>query len=166
MKHNERIIWQNIDIDITDYEDFLQEEYPDITNDNDKFSLCLDLNNDYLDDERINLDIQLDNPIIVIADLGLWNGRKSGYRIIGSGNIKDILHDDNCDYCKWYCDRYNVRFTGHHHDGTNCYIYREVKDMDTIDILKDRLYNGTATQADITRYTRSIRKHVAHVYGW
>ena len=166
MKNNERIIWQNIDIDIKDYEDFLQDEYPDIIDDYDKHQLCCELNDEYLDDERINLDIQLDNSIIVIADLGLWNGRRCGYKIIDSGNIKDILHDNNCDYCKWYADRYNIRFTGHHHDGTNHYVYREVKDMDKIDILTDKLYNGTATQADITRYTRSIRKHVADVYGW
>lgn len=166
MKSNERIIWQNIDIDIKDYEEFLQEVYPDITDDYDKLSLCLDLNNDYLDDERINLDIQLSNPIIVIADLGLWNGRRSGCSIIDSGNINDILYSNDCDYCKWYADRYNIRFTGHHHDGTNYYMYREVKDMDKIDILTDKLYNGTATQADVTRYTRSIRKHVARVYGW
>lgn len=163
---NEHIIWQNMDLDIEDYLDFLSEEYPEVTDENEQMDLITELNNLYLDDERENLDIQLGNPIIVIADLGLWNGRKSGYRIIKSGNIKDILSDQNCDYVKWYCDRYNCKFAGHHHDGTNCYIYREVKDMDKIDILTEKLYNGTATQADITRYTKSIRPHIARVYGW
>ena len=125
-----------------------------------------ELNSLYLDDERMNLDIQLNNPILVIADLGLWNGRKSGYRIIESGNIQDILSDNNCDYCKWYCDRYDCKFDGIHHDGQNYYTYREIKDTEKIDILTEKLYNGTATQADITRYTRSIRPHIARVYGW
>lgn len=39
-------------------------------------------NSEYLDDERMNLDIQLDKPILVIVDLGLWNGRYSGYKEI------------------------------------------------------------------------------------
>lgn len=162
----ERVIWSNMNLNIEDYQDFLSEEYPEITDDDKKMNIIEELNDSYLDDERENLDIQLNNPILVIADLGLWNGRKSGYRIIESGNIKDILSDNNCDYVKWYVDRYNVKFTRYHHDGTNCYIYREVKDMDKIDILTDKLYNGTATQADITRYTRSIRPHIAKVYGW
>lgn len=165
MKNNERIIWQNMEVSINDYKEFLQEYHPEITYEYDKQIFCDEMNNEYLDDERINLDIQLSNPIIVIADLGLWNGRKSGYKFIDSGNIKDILHD-GCDYCKWYADRYNIRFTGHHHDGTNYYTYREVKDMDNIHVLTGKLYNGTATSKDITRYTRSIRKHVAKVYGW
>ena len=46
-------------------------------------------NGEYLDDERMNLDIQLDKPILVIVDLGLWNGRYSGYKEIKSGNIKE-----------------------------------------------------------------------------
>ena len=39
-----------------------------------------EINNRYLDDERVNLNIQLDQPILVIADLGLWNGRRPGYQ--------------------------------------------------------------------------------------
>lgn len=165
-KQTERLIWQNMDLSIDDYNDFLSEEYPEVTGENERIDLINELNQMYLDDERMNLNIELDNPIIVIADLGLWNGRKSGYKFIKSGNIKDTLYDNNCDYCKWYCDRYDYKFIGHHHDGTNCYIYREVKDMDKIDILTEKLYNGTATQADITRYTRSIRPYIAKVYGW
>ena len=47
-----------------------------------------EINNRYLDDERVNLNIQLDQPILVIADLGLWNGRRTGYQEISSGNIR------------------------------------------------------------------------------
>ena len=48
-------------------------------------------NADYLSDERVNLNIQLSQPILVIADLGLWNGRRMGYKEIPSGNIRDCL---------------------------------------------------------------------------
>ena len=44
----------------------------------------------WLDDERCNLNKQVDGVIIVFGDLGLWNGRKQGYQILGN-NIADIL---------------------------------------------------------------------------
>lgn len=46
-------------------------------NDDQLYNLMYEINGGYLEDERINLDIQLSKPIIVIADLGLWNGRKA-----------------------------------------------------------------------------------------
>ena len=45
----------------------------------------------YLSDERVNLNVQLSQPIIVIGDIGRWNGRVSGYKMIDSGNIKDCF---------------------------------------------------------------------------
>lgn len=44
----------------------------------------------WLDDERCNLNKQVDGVIIVFGDLGLWYGRKQGYQILGS-NVADIL---------------------------------------------------------------------------
>ena len=46
-----------------------------------------EINGEYLNDERENLDIQLSQPILVIGDLGMWNGRRMGYKEIASGNI-------------------------------------------------------------------------------
>ena len=45
----------------------------------------------WLDDERMNLNVQVDGVIIAFGDLGLWRGRRQGYQILGS-NIADILH--------------------------------------------------------------------------
>ena len=56
-----------------------------------------------------------------------------------------------------------------HHDGTNHYLYRTYKDgvSDTqIDNLKEKLYRGTATRADITRITRRLGDEIARVYGF
>ena len=56
-----------------------------------------------------------------------------------------------------------------HHDGTNHYLYRAYKDgvSDTqIDNLKEKLYRGIATRADITRVTRRLGDEIAHVYGF
>ena len=49
------------------------------------------------------------------------------------------------------------------------YGYRVYKDGVTssqIDNLKNKLYNGTATRADITRITNKIGNEIAKVYGW
>ena len=96
-------IWSN-NLDYDDWKNDLEELYPDYS-DEDRISLMYDINNEYLEDERVNLDIQLDRPILVIADLGLWNGRFSGYKEIGSGRISDCLYS-NTDYCTWYVDGY------------------------------------------------------------
>ena len=53
-----------------------------------------EINGEYLNDERENLDIQLSQPILVIGDLGMWNGRRMGYKEIASGNIRDCLYSD------------------------------------------------------------------------
>ena len=161
-----RIIWQNLDVDADDYKDFLEEYYPEVTDEDEKQRLVWELNETYLEDEIMNLDIQLENPIIVIADLGLWYGRRSGYRVIDSGNINEIFSEFNCEYQKWYADAYNVRFTGYHHDGANHYVYRMIKNVDKLDLVLNKIYNGTLTKQDMSRYTKSIRPEVAAVYGW
>lgn len=117
---------------------------------------------------REDLNVLLDNDIVVIADLGLWNGRKSGYKVIESGNISDCLVNDS-DYCEWYCDSNNFRCTAHHHDGTNHYLYRMFKVGLTEhqkQTFLSKIYFGRVTPKDITRYTKSIRPNIAKVFGW
>ena len=81
--------------------------------------LMYEINGDYLDDERANLTVQLSQPILVVGDLGLWNGRRMGYKEIPSGNIRDCLYSDT-DYSTWYVDRLgDLRCDAIHHDGTN-----------------------------------------------
>lgn len=96
MEKTDHLIWSNYDIDYEDWRDDLEAEHPDMTED-ERISLMYDINNDYLDDERCNLDIQLSRPILIIGDLGRWNGRVMGYKEIKSGNIKDCLYSDT-DY--------------------------------------------------------------------
>ena len=128
-----------------------------------------ELNGDYLDDERMNLDVQLSQPILVIADLGLWHGRRMGYKEIASGRISDCLYSDT-DYSTWYVDRLgDLRCDAIHHDGTNHYLYRTYKPgvrQSQIEKLKEKLYFGTATRADITRITRRLGDDIAKVYGF
>lgn len=165
------VIWSNIDLDVDDWKASLLEDFPEIDPEDEDalYRLMIDINNDYLDDERQNLDIQLSQPILVIADLGLWNGRRMGYKEIESGNIRDCLYDSN-DYSEWFVDsRGNLRCISIHHDGRNHYLYRVWKDgiSDTQrENLEDKLYRGIASPRDITRLTRSIGREIGAVYGW
>lgn len=38
----------------------------------------------WLDDERSNLNKEVDGIIVVFGNLGLWKGRRQGYQILGS----------------------------------------------------------------------------------
>ena len=174
---NKHLIWSDIDLSLKDWEIGLREHYEDNNlnfDDYDENHHCTtmqQLNDMYLDDERGNLDKRLGNTIIVIADLGFWNGRKQGYKLIESGNIKDCLGDSNCDSCEWYVDEHgDMRFVGHHHDGTHYYLYRVFKKGvtdDQINALTSAIYEESPNvDALVKRYTNRIGTHVGKVYGW
>lgn len=162
------IIWSNMNLDLDDWRDDLKEQYPDYTEEQ-LYQEMVETNSDYLDDERINLNIDVGEPILVVADLGLWNGRRMGYKEIDSGNIRDCLYSDT-DYTEWYVDKYgDLRCDAAHHDGTNHYLYRAYKESTTEtqrENLKWKIYSGTVTRADITRVTRRLGDEIAAVYGF
>lgn len=161
-------IWSNCNLDYEDWQDDLEAEYPNLS-EAERIALMYEINDDYLDDERLNLNIQLPQPILVIADIGRWNGRYSGYAEINSGKICDCLHSTT-DYTTWYVDKLgDLCCDAVHHDGTNHYLYRVYKDgisEDQINRLKDKIYEGKATRKDITRITQKIGDKVSKVYGW
>ena len=83
--NDRHIIWSNQNLDVDDwredYKEFLKANELD-DNPNDEQALyewMVETNGDYLYDERANLNIQLSQPIIVIGDIGRWNGRVMGY---------------------------------------------------------------------------------------
>lgn len=168
MNAQRHIIWSNHELDYEDWKDNLEKEYPDLSDD-ERYSLMYEINDGYLDDERVNLDIQLDTPILMIADLGRWNGRFPGYGEIKSGNIKDCL-ESQMDYLTWYVDHLgDLRCDAVHHDGTNHYLYRCYKQgirESQIDLLKAKILAGTATRTDITRVTRRLGDEIAKAYGF
>ena len=140
MKEERHVIWSNYGLDYEDWRDDLEADYPDLSED-ERISLMYEINGDYLDDERANLNVQLSQPILVVGDLGLWNGRRMGYKEIPSGNIRDCLYSDT-DYSTWYVDRLgDLRCDAIHHDGTNFYLYRVYKDSASpsqIELLKEK----------------------------
>ena len=168
MNRDDHRIWSNADLDLDDWRDELQEEAPDAS-EIELLEMMYERNEEYLQDERINLNIQFEHPILVIGNLGRWNGRVTGYKEIPSGNIKDCLYSDT-DYSTWYVDHLgDLRCDAIHHDGTNHYLYRVYKPGVTdvqIDRLKEKIYDGIATRADITRITQRLGDDIGKVYGW
>ncbi|WP_249319926.1 hypothetical protein [Yeguia hominis] len=108
--NDRHIIWSNRSLDVDDwredYKEFLEaNELDDDPNDEQAlYEWMEETNYDYLSDERVNLNVQLSQPIIVIGDIGRWNGRVMGYKDIPSGNIRDCLYADT-DYTEWYVDK-------------------------------------------------------------
>ena len=123
----------------------------------------------YLEDEYTNLDKTINGNILVIADLGFWDGRRSGYQIINRNNLNAIFNVLGSDYgyFKFYCDRYDVKAELHHHDGTHYLTFREIREGKDITNLTDKLYEQEeVTQKEITRYTKSLKPYVKQIYGW
>lgn len=173
--NSRHIIWSNRDLDIDDwregYEEFLEVNNIDADpNDEQAIYAWMERTNDeYLNDERVNLDIQLSQPIIIIGELGLWDGKRIGYKMIPSGNIKDCLYSDT-DYTEWYIDeKGDLCADAVHHDGTNHYLYRVFKDNlseTAIENFKDKIYRGIVKRADITKMTERLGDKIAAVYGF
>lgn len=117
-----------------------------------------------LDDERGNLDKELDGCIVAFCDLGFWNGRKQGSHVYGSNlnTIFDVLQDSNY----FYCDRYNVRSQLTHHDGTHFCLYRIAPTREAAQNICEKVAFGGMTEKQFRKATRSLRKYVADVYGW
>lgn len=165
--YDHRVIWNNNDYDeweksmLIDYPDEASREEEGIEINYERYQEDCD---QFLDDERANLNVDVDGVIVCFAVLGLWDGEHNGAGIMGS-NVRDILHSE-CDYIDWYCDRYNVRCDASHHDGTNHYLYRVAKDWEQAERLKHAIAYEGMTEEAFRRATRSLRPYVAKVYGW
>lgn len=163
-------IW-NSEINLEEWKDFLEEDRelnPDLYEEGeDGYLRVCEINSAYLEDERINFDKKLENPILIIADLGLWNGRAAAYKILVSGNLKDILcaQVNGMSENHWYCDGYNICCDETHHDGTNHYLYREIRNMDNIEHFLELIYQKQDWKSCLNYYTRSIAKDVGRIYG-
>ena len=167
-----RIIWSNRNLDIEDwreaYEEFLEmnDIEKEVITDTDIYDFMHETNADYLDDERMNLNVETEGRILIIANLGLWHGRKPGYRILSNRNVNAILFY-NYDYAEFYGEGKDIRGIEDHHDGTNTYLYREIREDRNIDNLLEAIYSGEEiSRQKLNYYTKSLYPYVAKVYGW
>ena len=136
----------------------------------DLWATACEINAEYLGDEKANLNIDVSEEIIIIADLGLWDGRHQAYKILHKTNIADCLTGTCGDYVTWFVDdRGDLMCRDCHHDGTNLYTYRAWKPEISHaqrSYFMQKVAIGKATRKDITRYTQRIGDRVADVYGW
>ena len=172
MNEKRQILWSDLHLNFNDWKDELKSEHPNYSQD-DLVLTMFEKVDEQLFELVSSLDMQLSQPIIIIGDIGRWNGRVQGYKMIESGNIKDCFYTDcfytDCDLNEYYIDKLgDLRCEAVHHDGTNHYLYRVFKDNvseEQIENLKSKLYYGKATRADITRVTIRLGDDIAKVYN-
>ena len=76
--------------------------------------------------EFANIAKNIEGKVVGIANIGTWYGRRDGLKFFDS--LEEIIHH-MCTYDSWelYIDRYQLRGIGHHHDGTNFILFKELK---------------------------------------
>ena len=165
----QHVVWSS-SIELEDWKDFLEEE--GIEDKYEAHERVTELNYEYLEDEKANLDIPLKNGYTVLGDLGFWNGRQRATKSIEqAASVKDCLKfEEDCDDAEWYVDEAgDLRSTQSHHDGTHHLRYRAWKAKLSKAQKKafcELFHNGWLTEQDVQKYTTSIGEKVAKVYGW
>lgn len=137
------------------------EEYGDFYNEGDWYDEVWS----WLDDERANLNKELDGVVVGYANLGLWDGNHIGAKILGH-NVNSFLNPIHSDYPEFYSDGYNIRSTLPHHDGVNTVLYRIAKDRETAEKLVERIAYDRISEKQFCRVTKSLNPYVSEIYGW
>ena len=162
-------IWSNEFEEIERIQKAIMEDNPDMTEE-EALDEAYETNNGYFDDERSMININVGDEIMIIANLGLWDGNHMAYKLLHSANIRDCMSGTVGDYVTWFVDdRGDLMCRDCHHDGTNLYLYRAWKSGISHaqrSYFMQKVAIGKATRKDITRYTRKIGTYVADVYGW
>ena len=163
MKH---MIWSNSPDEISAIAEDLRNENPDLS-ESAAWEEAADTNSGYLDDELAALAVPV-GEILVLGDLGLWNGRKKVFKVIRSklSNAYDVTCGD---YIDWYVEDGEMKIDDTHHDGTNHYLFRAWKDgVDETKkgLLLHLLSNGFDDKKTLDVYTRPLGPDVAKVCGW
>lgn len=154
-----KIIWDELaTIDIEE----IREDYPN-NSDRELEAIADELLYQGLDDEKQNLDIEVNGKIVCIASIGRWNGRYDGYKLLGN-NISDIFQKfvQGHSYARWYMnEKDEICGEEIHHDATNYYTYRMIAEQDVEQF----------EQADnpfdwLMQHSKPIAENVKQVYGW
>ena len=143
----------------------LKEFYPDASDE-----LLDELASDlYFDNRRLLMNTFADTifptDVICIAKLGLWDGEHSAFRIFDAPTLDELfISGRDIEEAEWYVDEYNdLRCNAHHHDGTNHYLYRQIRSEIGPAARRnfyDKIQAHTLTRKDINHYTLPIGKIV------
>ena len=105
---------------------------------------------------------------LIIASLGLWNGRFDGGKII-DGYLNKVIRACFEDYNKVYWQDKNLKVEATHHDGTNYFIIKKLTDRGI------EFYNNHCYDYDDRTMHQKLFKdaHYSHsvdffarIYGW
>ena len=105
---------------------------------------------------------------LIIASLGLWNGRFDGGKII-DGYLTEAIRACFEDYNKVYWQDKNLKVEAIHHDGTNHFIIKKLTDRGI------EFYNNHEWEMDDRTMHQKLFKdaHYSHsvdffarIYGW
>lgn len=161
------VIWSNEELDWEKWKDDFVDCGP--VPEDKRYQMMSELNDQYLGDERMNLDVFVGEPILLIADLGLWDGRHTGYREIQSGNLRDCLCSE-LDGVTWFVDREGeFRMEGYHHDGRNHYLYRKFRpgiSVEEREAFLEKILDHTINRDDLERITCRLGDDIARIYGF
>lgn len=105
---------------------------------------------------------------LIIASLGLWNGRFDGGRLV-EGTLSEAIQTCFEDYNKVYWQDKNLKVEAIHHDGTNHFIIKKLTDRG-IEFYNNHYYDyddRTLHQKLFkdAHYTHSV-DFFARIYGW
>lgn len=167
---NEHTIWSN---ELDEVYAIMDDMNRDLEAGEDPYTYddAAEICNEYRQDEIANLQSSNGGQILVIANLGLWDGRHQGYKVLPK--LTSVLEDlPNYDaYIRFYVDdagEFRARMT--HHDGVNYYLYRERKagvSDDEWDELLEAIYNDADTMSDLLEArTSKLGPKIQTVYGW
>ena len=78
MSKDDYRIWSNADLDYEEWKDWMEEEYPTLSDD-ERVAMMYEENGHYLEDERLNLDIQLSQPILEWQAHGIQRNSQRQY---------------------------------------------------------------------------------------
>lgn len=139
----------------------LKEFYPDASDE-----LLDELASDlYFDNRRLLMNTFADTifptDVINIAELGLWDGKHSAFRVFDAPTLDELfISGRDIEEAEWYIDEYNdLRCDAYHHDGTNHYLYRQIRSEIGPAARRnfyDKIQAHTLTRKDINHYTLPI----------
>lgn len=169
MKKN--MIWSyNTSYDIEDMKNMYEEAYEEIPSEETLQKYIQDVNNDYLGDIRSEIEFyEKENgqkQYIVLVNLGLWNGRFDGGKIING--LWNAISECFEDYNEIYEEGGKLKIVAHHHDGTNYFQIKELNKKGEIFVerhkwdLSDRILHQKLKNSNYSRNVRFFKE----IYGW
>lgn len=161
MKHTIYTTW-------IDYKEFEGDEIFEELTENEKWDYCCETKRIWLEDETENLDKIIPGIPVIIADLGLWDGRRRGYRTESCTKfIGEMLQEIsyNHDDFEWYCADGDLKVAGYHHDGTNYFTLRYIPAAEKQEII-EKILDGDISMKEMLQHTKSLEPVVNEVYGW